>query len=58
MFLQFIPSVLKFYDLKTLAAGGFLVSSSTDTHYRTNILFISVSAWYRSGSEQQDRRKD
>src|SRR5450759_3289220 len=24
MFLQFIPSVLKFYDLKTLAAGGFL----------------------------------
>ncbi|MCX6255501.1 MAG: 4Fe-4S binding protein [Bacteroidia bacterium] len=24
-FLQFIPSVLKFYDLKTLAAGGFLV---------------------------------
>jgi len=25
LFLQFIPSVLKFYDLKTLAAGGFLV---------------------------------
>jgi polyferredoxin len=25
MFLQFIPSVIKFYDLKTLAAGGFLV---------------------------------
>ena len=25
MFLQFVPSVLKFYDLKTLAAGGFLV---------------------------------
>ena len=25
MFLQFIPSVLKFFDLKTLAAGGFLV---------------------------------
>jgi polyferredoxin len=25
MFLQFIPSVMKFYDLKTLAAGGFLV---------------------------------
>jgi ferredoxin len=25
MFLQFIPSFLKFYDLKTLAAGGFLV---------------------------------
>jgi len=25
MFLQFIPSVFKFYDLKTLAAGGFLV---------------------------------
>src|SRR5664280_1531680 len=24
-FLQFIPSVLKFYDLKTLAAGGFLI---------------------------------
>jgi polyferredoxin/Fe-S-cluster-containing hydrogenase component 2 len=25
MFLQFVPSVLKFYDLKVLAAGGFLV---------------------------------
>lgn len=25
MFLQFVPSVLKFYDLKTLVAGGFLV---------------------------------
>lgn len=25
MFLQFIPSVMKFYDLKTLAAGGFLL---------------------------------
>jgi polyferredoxin len=25
LFLQFIPSVLKFYDLKTIAAGGFLV---------------------------------
>jgi ferredoxin len=25
LFLQFIPSLLKFYDLKTLAAGGFLV---------------------------------
>jgi polyferredoxin len=25
LFLQFIPSILKFYDLKTLAAGGFLV---------------------------------
>lgn len=25
MFLQFIPSILKFHDLKTLAAGGFLV---------------------------------
>jgi polyferredoxin len=25
MYSQFIPSVLKFYDLKTLAAGGFLV---------------------------------
>ena len=25
LFLQFIPSVLKFYDLKTLVAGGFLV---------------------------------
>ena len=25
MFLQFIPSVLKFIDLKTLAAGGFLI---------------------------------
>lgn len=25
MFLQFIPSVMKFFDLKTLAAGGFLV---------------------------------
>jgi polyferredoxin len=24
MFLQFVPSVLKFYDLKILAAGGFL----------------------------------
>ena len=24
MFLQFVPSVMKFYDLKTLAAGGFL----------------------------------
>jgi polyferredoxin len=24
MFLQFIPSVIKFYDLKTLAAGGFI----------------------------------
>jgi polyferredoxin len=25
MFFQFIPSVLKFYSLKTLAAGGFLI---------------------------------
>jgi len=25
MFLQFIPSVIKFYDVKTLAAGGFLI---------------------------------
>jgi polyferredoxin len=25
LFLQFVPSVLKFYDLETLAAGGFLV---------------------------------
>ena len=25
MFLQFIPSVIKFFDLKTLLAGGFLV---------------------------------
>lgn len=25
LFLQFIPSVLKFYDLETLAAGGFLI---------------------------------
>jgi ferredoxin len=25
MFLQFIPSLLKFYNLKTLAAGGFLI---------------------------------
>jgi polyferredoxin len=25
MFLQFIPSILKFYDLRTLAAGGFLI---------------------------------
>ncbi len=25
IFLQFIPSVLKFYNLKTLAAGGFLI---------------------------------
>src|SRR5450759_4367511 len=25
LFLQFIPSVIKFYDLETLAAGGFLV---------------------------------
>lgn len=25
LFLQFVPSVLKFFDLKTLAAGGFLV---------------------------------
>ncbi len=49
---------MKFFDLKTISSRRFYFYSYTHLNHRPYILFISMSAWNWSGSEQQDRRKD
>ena len=58
LYLQFIPSAVKYFNLKTVAAAGFLVVVLSYFTFRPYLLFIPVSAGYRTGYIQQDRRKD